>query len=279
MKTVLLGDIGAQYGVMLDMLKRVGMGPDLMVPDGLTIIQVGDVVRMANDSHLDSYACAKLSDEILRKNPGRWIQLLGNHESSFIGGPYPEYWVERSAFHDCHDIISGWWNEDLVKLAVGFELDDGEYVLSHAGITHGYTEHVGLTDAKSLVSHINGIVGTDYGKVARTGIVNFFDEPNMSSDFLWASSGGELIPSWEGKEMQFHQIHGHDTPLLSWETPELRDDLPDGWSIDIDAAKRLSVITTPQERRIMTTDWVLKETESPDTNTWGLVQIDGAPSF
>lgn len=279
MKTVLLGDIGGQFCVLENMLERIGIGDDLQVPHDIIVIQVGDVVRMMNNDNIDSLACAELVDALLRKNPGKWIQLLGNHESPLIGGPYPDYWVDRKAFTDCHAIVSAWWDERLVKLAAGFELDNGTHVLTHAGITKGYLDHIDLINPRDIVPYINDIVGTDYGIVAKTGIVSFSEPPNLSSDFLWASSSAELLPSWSGHNMGFHQIHGHDTPLLSWEEPQLRYPMDGDWTANIDSERRLMSIRTTEGWTFQTTDWVLKEYLDPDTSKWGLVEVDAVPFF
>lgn len=281
MKTIIIGDIGGQYRVLTDTLERIGIKEDLIVPEGIIVIQVGDIIRMANHNNLNSLACAELIDKLLRRNPTQWIQLLGNHESPMMNGPYPNFWMNMNAFHQCHDIINTWWKEGLVKLAVGFELNDGYHVLTHAGITRGYLEDMNLleSEAPEVISHINSVVGTIYEDVAQYGVVTFSEYPNPNSDFLWASTMGELIPSWEecDEDMKFHQIHGHDTALLSWEEPTTRFPLPGGWKAEIDADQRLMTVVSPHGVKLRTTDWVLKETVDPDSREWGLLEINAAP--
>lgn len=280
MRTVLIGDIGGQIEVLESLLHRLGIGPDLVIPEGLTLIQVGDVVRMVDSPNLDSYRCVELVDKLLRRNPGRWVQLLGNHESPLIGGPYPPQWIDREAMTTCRATVQSWWNEKLVKLAVLFMMPDGsECVLTHAGITRGYLGLTGRTKPLDLVQHLNSLVGTGYGSVARTGIIGFGDDPSFEADFMWASSSRELIPSWESVDMGFHQIHGHDTPLLSWDEPVLREVLPEGWSSEINTPERLLTVSTPEGWTFRTNDWVLKETYRPQTSTWGLIELDSSPIF
>lgn len=280
MKTVLLGDIGGQLGVLQSMLTRLGIGEDLLVPEGITVIQVGDVVRMNDSPQLDSLGCAMLVDSLMRKNPERWIQFLGNHEAPFIGGSCPPSWEGKEALSSCRDIVESWWAERLVKLAALFTMPDGsECVLTHAGVTHGYMELSGQNNASGIVQHINEIIGHDYGSVSQTGIIGFGAAPNLQADFLWASSGRELISSWANEDMGFHQIHGHDTPLISWEQPSLRSELPRDWTIDIDARQRLTVVSTPHGWTFKTNDWVLKEFGHANIAEWGLIELPMVPTF
>lgn len=280
MKTVIIGDIGGQTEVFLDVLKRVGISDDFRVPAGLRIIQIGDLARMSNEHNIDSVACLQIADSLLRNNPGQWFQLLGNHESPFIGGPYPETWVGRQAFHDqSRDIVTAWWNEGLAKLAVGIDTHDGPALITHAGITRGYYRNVlHARNPHDAVSAINSIVkNRDYHGFYEIGAVNFGLEPNVQSDFLWAATGAELLPSWHGHDMGFHQIHGHDTALISWDKPVLRNDLPDEYlnGFSIDEPRRLTSLKTPEGWSFRSVDWVLKEALLPDTNDWGLVELHG----
>ena len=61
------------------------LGADLdsgVVPEGLAIIQVGDLVHKGPDSG----ECFALADRFLVSSPGRWVQLVGNHEAQYLGG-------------------------------------------------------------------------------------------------------------------------------------------------------------------------------------------------
>lgn len=243
------------------------------------IIQIGDIVRMSNDSYLDSLECAEMSDTLMRKNPNNWIQLYGNHESPFIDGPYPKVWDGRGPFIDCDDIVNSWWEESLAFFAVGIQTADGFYVVTHAGLTKGYMSDVLKTsDPHTAIKRMNEICHSKtYAEHYEIGAVNFGLDPNHGSDILWAASGAELLPSWEGSNMGFNQIHGHDTVLFSWEYPHLRDPLPYEYedSCEIDFDQRLIEITTKDDWKFLSVDWVLKEFPNPDTSDWGILQFEG----
>lgn len=46
------------------------------------ICQVGDLIHKGPDSS----AVVALVDQIIDSNPGRWVQLLGNHEAQYLSG-------------------------------------------------------------------------------------------------------------------------------------------------------------------------------------------------
>lgn len=279
MKVVVIGDVGGQLGMFQDVLARLGVGKDYVIPEGLTVIQVGDVVRMSSSLSLDSVECAKLADRMIRTNPKQWIQLYGNHEAPIIGGPCPPQWVhEEILFNECHDIVRSWWDEGLAYFAAGIESADGEvYVVTHAGLTSGYMEnHLYTKDPVIAVQRMNDIAEERlYFDNYQTGVINFGDATNQSSDFMWAATGVELLPSWSDTDMGFHQVYGHDTALISWEDPILRDPVPNRFRFELDTEQRLTSVTTPENWTFQTVDWVLKQFPNPNTSDWGMLDFEG----
>lgn len=280
-KVVIIGDIGGQLEVFQDTLKRVGIGKSLIVPSGTIIVQIGDIVRMNNSSNLDSVGCLELANQLILNNPDSWIQLLGNHEAPFIGSETPKAWEGQQTLETCRELISKWYRNNMAHFAVSVENGESN-ILSHAGLTYGFLSKLGVENSlpKEIVKAVNQIArDKTYHQYAETGVINFFGESNTSADFLWAAAGDELIPSWSGVEMHFNQIHGHDTPLISWQDAVLRSPMPEGFFYDFDVSTRLSMTSTSYGKTFKTVDWVLKESVSPDTSNLGIIEMYGDVSL
>jgi hypothetical protein len=92
-----IGDIGGQFSVFSQILAEVGMDPrSLLLPAGLGVVQVGDLIRAAGGD-LDNDGCAGLAARVWAANPGRWVQLFGNHDLVPLGGPVRPAWARAAA--------------------------------------------------------------------------------------------------------------------------------------------------------------------------------------
>ena len=81
----MVGDIGGHLSVLDEVLDRLGVGDDMVVPDGITVIQVGDLVRSTPQFRERNTLIARRMDLILAANdPDRWVQLAGNHECCLL---------------------------------------------------------------------------------------------------------------------------------------------------------------------------------------------------
>lgn len=81
--TVLIGDVGGHLPFFEDALTAAGVSAGGVVSEGVVVVQVGDLVHKGPDSD----ACVSLAGKLLDRNPGRYVQLLGNHEAHYLGGP------------------------------------------------------------------------------------------------------------------------------------------------------------------------------------------------
>lgn len=74
-RTAIIGDVGGHRDVFEAALHAAGVDvPGRLVPAGLTVVQVGDLVRKGPDSA----GCVTLADELLAANPASCLHLLGN---------------------------------------------------------------------------------------------------------------------------------------------------------------------------------------------------------
>jgi len=111
------------------MMRSLGeLGVDvktLEMPEGLIIVQLGDLVRVADSPDLDSLSCVQTADRLMHVNPGRWIQILGNHDTALIGGPRRATWrppeADDARALAAADIIHGWWRSGRCRMATGDE--------------------------------------------------------------------------------------------------------------------------------------------------------------
>lgn len=87
MTTVVVGDIGGHYRVFEQVLAQLGVGDDGVLPGGVRVIQVGDMVRFHPDFLRDNGKIVRRLKQILAANSAHhWVQLVGNHESEFLNG-------------------------------------------------------------------------------------------------------------------------------------------------------------------------------------------------
>lgn len=278
-----MGDIGGQMRVFYDALRHLGISEDLRLPDGLTVINVGDIARMSDSSNLHSLACVELADKLIQRNEGRWIQLLGNHESPFIGGPALEEWFDLDHFEESQKIVSRWWNEGQAQLGQVIETTDSgkDIVITHAGLTSGFMKNNDFeSDHRGMVSFLNSLAdGTakSYADIAAVGAVVFGKVSSNSVDCLWAATSAELYPSWDDEKMGFHQIHGHDVPLY-WEPLRFRGDVTPQMKnrLKVDETRRQVRYQVPSGEFIDGIDWVLKNKVHLDSETWEMKFLNDA---
>jgi hypothetical protein len=86
---------------------------------------VGDLV----DRGPDSVRVLNFVRERLETAPGRWIQLIGNHESQYLGAEtfWPQPLPAESA-----SLLHQWWLKEWMRVAVAVRTSDGEELL----VTH-----------------------------------------------------------------------------------------------------------------------------------------------
>ena len=227
MTTVIVGDIGGQYDLFRDVIASAGGNPDTgVLPDDTTMIQVGDIVRFHPSPDLDSLACAQYAQKLIDVNDGRYIQMLGNHETPLLGGAMdPNWWV--TDIPGVKPIVSRWWDEKLASLAVVLRKENQpDLLITHAGLTRGYMDWLGTTTAFEAAHKLNSFVGNvgieEFERLG--GLVTGIKNP--AADIVWALVGMELHDSWKGENPGFNQLHGHSC-LMEWEEEKFWNDIPE----------------------------------------------------
>jgi hypothetical protein len=205
-RTAILGDVGGHYGAFASALTSLGIPVETaLVPDDLTIIQLGDLVHKGPDSD----AVVALADRLLSSNGDRYVQLLGNHEAEHFAGP---------AFSPCNcsvrtiDTLRGWTRAGLLRVAASVEsMEYGRILVTHAGITSTWYHDRLATPPTAAEALNHWWADPEYrpalveaGEMLRTR-----DGSRGSAGPLWASER-ELVSSWSGRQLPYSQVHGHD---------------------------------------------------------------------
>lgn len=208
----IIGDVGGHAEELRAAL--VGLGHDEStgrLPDDLTVIQLGDLIHRGPDSH----GAIALVDRLRRQQPGRWVQLAGNHEAQYLAPPM-FHWPERLDEDDI-ETLYGWWHHGTMGVAAAVANPDGDWLVTHAGLTEGYWRHLlGLpADAAAAADALNGLIrGLRHTSLFRPGVM-LTGDVDTSAGPLWASAPDELLPSWAASSAPapFHQVHGHSSTV------------------------------------------------------------------
>ena len=170
------------------------------------VILLGDYFDDWLGMTTDYYDMRTYLKELLRKNHGRVIPLLGNHELSYLGFPCSGY--NRSVEH----VVRGTVENDH-RFVFAYSLDGVLY--SHAGATrewviknelipkHMVKYHMGIKNGAEMVE--DAIYKADYSQMAQAGPAR---GGHSSPSPVWADLT-ELIADPIGK---FTQVVGH-TPV------------------------------------------------------------------
>ena len=227
-RLAVIGDVGGYLDSLVAQLNVLGVDvEERLIPPELVVCQVGDLVHKGPESA----AVVALVDELMARNPDRWIQLLGNHEAQYLPD-CQQFWTpavdEKTA-----QTIRRWWDKGQVRIAAAFDVignggdgiavdrcPPGELIVTHAGVTPGCWKLLGEPDSVSeLVAVLNAAQSP---AVWRAGtLLGGFED--MSAGPLWAVAASELYRSWallgeDAPERQvpaFNQAHGH-TAARDW---------------------------------------------------------------
>lgn len=213
-RIALLGDVGGHYDVLVRALHSLGVDVAThWIPPDLTVVQVGDLVHRGPASA----EIVALVDTFLTqdawwreaKAPVQWIQLWGNHEGHHIGGPqfgdpHRPYEVDDTTA----DTLARWYDDKLVKTAVAIRGEQGDILVTHAGMSRPYWEHKldQPPTAKAVATTLNRL------SLQETFCAGAMLGENRIAGVVWAECVSEVYISWTRAEMPFHQVHGHTSP-------------------------------------------------------------------
>lgn len=255
MTVVVFGDTGGHYKQLYRALEALGFdGVSGKLPENLTVIHLGDLVHRGPDSDL----LAPLVDDIMRENPGQWVQLLGNHELHHVPGA-PKFWrCECSAA--TVELINSWHENGLGVYAHGI---DGEVVIAasetetytasglffaHGGLSRGFWQELGEPWSPEATA---ALVNSLPVKVAsRPGVM--LGVPSTTRGLppgpVWSLASEEVWETWRKLFVPFSQLHGHSA-AFHWPSSRWFSSVSDTFSraTELFPEKRLSVTPMGEE--------------------------------
>lgn len=258
-QAAVIGDIHGDYGAFLAALSTVGVechnlceaesederGRHGCWPENLWVVQLGDQIHRGEDGDL----VLKLRNKLRAHSSGRFVDLWGNHEAQYRGGP--RFWRTRND-HINPDHI----DPDTSRAAAAAIVTERRvWIASHAGITRGWLDaarektqsdfadpaEIAVEANRQWIRRDPALLrsGVMLGSVGRfhPGAVNHAAGP------LWAELGQEVLDSWgSGEGLDFSQIVGHSR-IFDWEgntaTWQAR---VDGVAVKQDREKRHSIV-------------------------------------
>ncbi len=277
-RAAIIGDIGGQATVFQHVMSDLGADPDtLALPAGLAAVQVGDLVRAGVGTGLDNDACVRLAARAAAANPGRWVQLWGNHDLAVLGGPCKPSWLAAPQVTSAtRERLRRWWEHRHALLAIGLRSRElGDVLVSHAGLTRGRWQAIaGPRTPAAAADLLNRDVGQPVARVIHGGSLTGTDPgaDAAGADVTWAEVVEELYRPWlAAGDMPFNQIHGHAAPW-NWSTqdwwPTMTQELRAATTVD-PATRRTTIFLTdsPCEQRLaVSVDWMLGD--APASGTW-----------
>jgi hypothetical protein len=215
-RIAVIGDVGGHFTSLDDALASLGgMGwqaAPRSLDDDLIVVQVGDLIDRGPASHL----VMNLVRTLLELGPGRWVQLIGNHEAQYVGETEP-FWDPPIAPDD-QITLRDWWTQKAMNVAAAIRTADGDdFLITHAGLTveawHELGEPPNAAAAARLLNERPAMIWRDGDGLEGPGP-------------LWASAGWDLHEPWmrhyaAGGFVPFGQIHGHSS-IVSYEHREWR---------------------------------------------------------
>jgi hypothetical protein len=244
----LMGDVQGYADRLAEALATPGTDPDNgVVPKGVAIVQVGDLVHKGPDSA----RCVALVERFLVNSPGRWVQLVGNHEAQYLGGTP----VAPDLHVDVQSDLRRWGDEGQIRLSVAIDsIELGPVLVTHSGMTMSKWRAIGQpVTAAEAAERLNGEFESDRATALAAGReLDFGDEPGV----VWADAGAELLSSWGDMEaLPFSQVHGHSSPY-QWSIGDWRPNAPRQLlgSAIVDPAARHTTLAWPDGQRIVGID-------------------------
>lgn len=244
-----LGDVGGHAFLLRRAVQVLGGDPGTgALPGDVVVVQVGDLI----DKGPDSRGCVALVDRLLAASPANWVQLLGNHEAQYLGGPV--FWPD-AAPGVVEEHVRRWASSGRARLAVALDtVELGPVLVTHSGLTRQKWMRMGEPDdpadaARCLNEELARSPDRAFVAGEMLGV-----RPRGPVGVTWASPG-ELLLSWDFETLPFTQVHGHASPRL-WRIGLWAPELPDRMTATawFDETCRHTDIVWPEGRHIICVD-------------------------
>lgn len=222
MKVAIFGDTGGHYRALRQGLDALGVN-GARIPSDLTVIHLGDLVHRGPNSD----AVVLLVNNLMEENPGRWIQILGNHEAMHVGLAKPFFPCSCSS--ETIETLQQWWANGSMVAAAGVlsvaprrwttgnrPLDQESLVSNllcvHGGLTHEFWRDE-LDSPATVEETVMALSVLPDSVLRREGLMTAGVEQAPVGPF-WATATEETLASWLGHDMPFSQVVGHTAPYI-----------------------------------------------------------------
>lgn len=216
-RIAILGDVGGWYERLAEAVRLVGGDPTQgTLPSDVVIVQVGDLIHKGPDSE----RCMALVEQMHQNVPGQWVQLAGNHESSYLPGGVRGPWPERLS-DVLVAILYRWKEAGLLRLAVAIDAGtDGQVLVTHSGLTRGRWEQLGHPVGAQAAAIA---IECQWHRDPVAALRRSSPDPGV----VGADAASELLAGWAAVErLPFNQVHGH-TSAFVWEAGSWDSALPE----------------------------------------------------
>ena len=206
-RAAVFGDIQGHRDAFEQSLIALGLSPSSggSVP-GLCVVQVGDLIHKGPDSD----AVIEMVDRFVAADDGGWIQLVGNHEGQYVGGPM--FWGDVIG-DGAQRTLAGWYVDGRLDIATSVTDSSGEeWLISHGGLTLDKWRLIGEpSSAAEAAELLNAEFRTTPGVALAPGIM--LQGETGPPGAAWAEPSRELYSPWlRHGSAPFNQIHGHASP-------------------------------------------------------------------
>lgn len=218
MRYVVFGDTGGHFIQLKNGLLKSGMNDNYILPNDMTVIHCGDLMHKGPQSDEIIF----MIDKIRKKNPGQWIQIMGNHEAQYLGG---YYFRDNGLLSPEAAKIVIKWNlerfinfvyiipeESIVKTETKEYFLNDPLIFSHAGLSYpfwkNYLKKYNYQDYNFALENTTLITVHKPGKMlGRNYNINSLTGP------IWSHGIDEVWALWKKKNnARFNQIVGHIFP-------------------------------------------------------------------
>lgn len=275
-RVAILGDVGGDIESFNRALQSIGVDcENALLPPELSIIQVGDLIRVATGSLRGSHDCLTLATELRVNQPDRWIQLLGNHELAVLGGPRRDSWPDPEETGEAvlRTLLLEAWETGQLYLAAA--LPQHEVLVTHAGLPLESWEWLGSPTSASLAAQeLNAHRAAGIGALSRGGALTG-NPYTPSADVVWPEVVHELYAPWVSRgSAPFNQVHGHASPW-NWGTRAWWPGTPNAIkaATDVILDKHTTVCTLRDGRQLMCVDWGLSLMDQQGQH-WAVLEMN-----
>lgn len=221
------GDTGGHAVQLFASLAEIGVDLETWkIPEDTIIVHLGDLIHRGPNSNL----IVSKVDELIRSNPGQWLQTLGNHEFQHIESGI-DFW-RCSCTQETAWTIEDWYDQDIARLAWGIEgvlpqkwtqgnRPQGQeelissFLATHGGLTYPVWRQLNMrtsaTEAAEEIQSRKDWYGDSVGEAMGSNHFGYVGP-------VWARAVGETYSYWEmghrldGASMPFGQLIGHSAP-------------------------------------------------------------------